>query len=155
MAGRQKSLTGTVVSDKMAKTVIVRVDHTARHRLYHKIVKRSKRYFAHDDRLESKVGDLVRIVEARPMSRLKRWRVVEIVERGNVVEIAPREIDAEYLTLHREREAPPAPKAAAQPEAEGEEPTEDAALEEAVEAAEAIATTEVLAEEARVECGLR
>ena len=138
MADKQKSLTGTVVSDKMTKTVIVQVDHTARHRLYHKIIKRSKRYLAHDDRLEAKVGDFVRIVEARPMSRHKRWRVVEIVERGEVAEIAPREIDVEYLALHREREAPPAPKTTA----EGE------ALDEAVEAAEAVATTEVLAEEA-------
>ena len=133
MAEQQKSLTGTVVSDKMEKTVVVRVDHTMRHRLYHKIMKRSKRYLAHDDRLEAKLGDVVRIIEARPMSRHKRWRVAEIVERGEVAEIAPREIDAEYLALHREREAPPPPRVA-------EEATEG-------EAAEAVATTEVLAEE--------
>lgn len=153
MAEKQKSLTGTVVSAKMAKTVIVKVDHTARHRLYHKIMKRSKRYFAHDDRLEAKVGDLVRIMETRPMSRLKRWRVAEIVERGEVAEIAPREIDSAYLDLHREREAPPQRVAAAETEeiagggAPEGEPAAGAPLDEAIEAAEAVATTEVLAEE--------
>ena len=150
MAERQKSLNGTVVSDKMEKTVVVQVDHTTRHRLYHKIMKRSKRYLAHDDHLQAKVGDKVRIMEMRPMSRLKRWRVAEIVERGEVAEIAPREIDSAYLALHREREAPPPPRAPAEA-AEGEEATaiDRAAApdEEAIEAAEAVASTEVLAEE--------
>jgi small subunit ribosomal protein S17 len=141
MAERQKSLHGTVVGDKMEKTVVVRVDHTTRHRLYHKIIKRSKRYLAHDDHLEAKVGDKVRIMEMRPMSRLKRWRVAEIVERGEVAEVAPREIDSEYLALHREREAPPAPKTVV------EEPAAEEPGAEAVEAAEAVATTEVLATE--------
>ena len=151
MAEKQKSLTGTVVSDKMEKTVVVRVDHTMRHRLYHKIMKRSKRYLAHDDRLDAKLGDIVRIIEARPMSRHKRWRVAEIVERGEVAEIAPREIDAEYLALHREREAPPPPRVAEEATegeaASAEAPVDEATLDEAIEAAEAVATTEVLAEE--------
>jgi small subunit ribosomal protein S17 len=163
MAERQKSLNGTVVSDKMEKTVVVQVDHTTRHRLYHKIMKRSKRYLAHDDHLEAKVGDKVRIAEMRPMSRLKRWRVAEIVERGEVAEVAAREIDSAYLALHREREAPPAPRAAAEGTegevmaASDEAPAmdEDAAVadeapvadEEAIEAAEAVASAEVLAEE--------
>ena len=172
MAEKQKSLTGTVVSDKMEKTVVVRVDHTMRHRLYHKIMKRSKRYLAHDDRLDAKLGDVVRIIEARPMSRHKRWRVAEIVERGEVAEIAPQEIDVEYLALHREREAPPPPRVAAEvtegeaasaeapadeaalteEAAEGEAasaeaPVDEATLDEAIEAAEAVATTEVLTEE--------
>ena len=107
-----KSITGTVVSDKMDKTVVVQVASTSRHRLYKKIMRRTKRYHAHDDRLGAKPGDTVRIVETRPMSRLKRWRVAEIVTRGDVADIAPREIDAEYLSMHREKEAPPAPKAA-------------------------------------------
>src|SRR3990172_12321317 len=97
MPGRQKSLIGTVVSDKMDKTVTVAVGSTRRHPLYHKIMQRTKRYLAHDDRLGAKPGDLVRIVETRPLSRHKRWRVIEIVTRGEVAEIAPREIDAEYL----------------------------------------------------------
>ncbi len=134
MRGRQKSLTGTVVSDKMDKTVIVVVETTTRHRLYHKIMKRSKRYLAHDDHLEAKPGDLVRIMETRPMSRHKRWRVAEIIERGEVPEIAPREIDSEYIELHREREAPPAPRAAEAPETAAHEADAETALAEAPEA---------------------
>ena len=113
MAGQRKTLVGTVVSDKMDKTVVVVVESTTRHRLYHKIMKRSKRFMAHDDRLEAKPGDIVRITETRPLSRHKRWRVAEIVQRGEVAEIAPREIDTQYLTITREREAPPAPAPAA------------------------------------------
>ena len=150
MAEPQKSLNGKVVSAKMQKTVVVQVDHTTRHRLYHKIMKRSKRYLAHDDHLEAKVGDKVRIMEMRPMSRLKRWRVAEIVERGEVAEVEAREIDSAYLALHREREAPPAPRAAVEgSEADAPAPAEEApaAVEDAIEAAEAVASTEVLAEE--------
>jgi small subunit ribosomal protein S17 len=143
MATGQKSLHGRVVSAKMQKTVVVQVDHTTQHRLYHKIMKRSKRYMAHDDHLEAKVGDLVRLAEMRPMSRLKRWRVAEIIERGEVAEVQAREIDSAYLALHREREAPPSPKVAAEDGA--------GATDEAIEAAEAVATSEVLAEEATAE----
>jgi len=144
-----KSLNGTVVSAKMEKTVVVQVDHTTRHRLYHKIMKRSKRYLAHDDHLEAKIGDKVRIMEMRPMSRLKRWRVAEIVERGEVAEVAAREIDSEYLALHREREAPPAPRAAVEATDGDAVDREQAptAEPEVIEAAEAVASTEVLAEE--------
>jgi len=113
MAGQRKSLTGTVVSDKMDKTVVVVVESTTRHRIYHKIMKRSRRFMAHDDRFEAKPGDIVRITETRPLSRHKRWRVAEVVQRGEVAEIAPREIDTQYLSITREREAPPAPAAAA------------------------------------------
>ncbi len=115
MAGRKKSLTGKVVGDKMEKTLTVVVESTARHRLYRKILRRSKRYLVHDE-LEAKPGDVVRITETRPLSRHKRWRVAEIMKRGEVPEIAPREIDSEYLTLTREREE--LPQRAAKPTAE-------------------------------------
>ena len=82
MPERRKSMTGTVVSDKMDKTVVVVVETTTRHRLYHKILRRSKRYLAHDDRFEAKPGDLVRILETRPLSRHKRWRVAEVIEKA-------------------------------------------------------------------------
>ena len=107
MPERQKSITGTVVSDKMDKTVVVLVQRTTRHRFYHKILRRSKRYLVHDDRFEAKTGDLVRITETRPLSRHKRWRLAEIIQRGEVAEIAPREIDSDYLAPQREREEPP------------------------------------------------
>jgi len=147
MSGQKRSLTGTVVSDKMEKTVIVLVESTTRHRLYRKILKRSKRYMAHDDRLDAKLGDLVRIVETRPLSRHKRWRVDEIVQRREVAEVAPREIDEAYLTLTREREAPPAPAPAAP--AEGVEPAAEAPVAEA--SAEAAPESEAEAAEAPAE----
>jgi len=132
----QKSITGTVVSDKMEKTVVVQVATTTRHRIYKKILRRTKRYLAHDDRLGAKPGDTVRIVETRPLSRHKRWRVAEIVERGEVAEIAPREIDAEYLSMRREKETPAAPKEAGEAMAEGAEVAEATAPAEAPAAEE-------------------
>ena len=72
---------GVVVSDKGDKTVVVRVDRRIRHPLYHKAMVRSKKYHAHDEKNEFRTGDLVRIQETRPLSKLKRWRVIELVER--------------------------------------------------------------------------
>ena len=82
MRGRQKVLVGRVVSDKMDKTVVVRVDRLYRHRLYKKVIKASKKYKAHDQENACSVGDIVRIVESRPISRDKRWVVQEIVEKA-------------------------------------------------------------------------
>jgi small subunit ribosomal protein S17 len=73
---------GYVVSDKMDKTVVVRVDRRTTHPLYRKTITQSKRYHAHDETNDVKVGDLVRIAETRPLSKTKRWRVVEVVERA-------------------------------------------------------------------------
>jgi len=78
--GRRKERRGVVVSDTMDKTVVVRVDVIKPHRKYHKMMRRSVRLHAHDERNEAKVGDTVRVVETRPLSRTKRWRVAEIVE---------------------------------------------------------------------------
>jgi small subunit ribosomal protein S17 len=82
MKERRKSLTGRVSSDKMDKTVVVVVERTVRHPLYGKVLTRAKKYKAHDEQNECRVGDQVRIIESRPLSREKRWRVVEIVERA-------------------------------------------------------------------------
>lgn len=73
---------GTVVSDKMDKTVVVEVARQFPHRLYGKIIKRTKKFKAHDEENSCGVGDIVRIMETRPFSKEKRWRVVEIVERA-------------------------------------------------------------------------
>lgn len=73
---------GTVVSDKMDKTVVVRVERTTRHPLYGKVLRRGTRYKAHDERNECRVGDRVIIQECRPLSRDKSWRVIEIVRRA-------------------------------------------------------------------------
>jgi small subunit ribosomal protein S17 len=82
MRGRQKTLVGRVVSDKMDKTVVVRVDRLYRHRLYKKVIKATKKYKAHDEENACRVGDMVRIVESRPLSREKRWAVQEIMEKA-------------------------------------------------------------------------
>ena len=80
--GRRKLRTGVVVSDKMDKTVLVRIDRTVTHPLYKKTVRRSSKFAAHDEQNDAHVGDTVRVMETRPVSKSKRWRVVEIVERA-------------------------------------------------------------------------
>jgi small subunit ribosomal protein S17 len=79
---RRKVRTGVVVSDKMDKTVVVRIDRQVRHPLYGKTVRRSSKLAAHDESNDARAGDTVRVVETRPLSKSKRWRVVEIVERA-------------------------------------------------------------------------
>jgi small subunit ribosomal protein S17 len=78
----RKTRTGYVVSDKMDKTVIVAVERRTTHPLYRKTVTRSTRYHAHDETNDVRAGDLVRIAETRPLSKTKRWRVVEVLERA-------------------------------------------------------------------------
>jgi len=89
---KRKTLLGTVTGDVMDKTVIVSVDAPKRHPLYNKTMKRIKKYYAHDENNECKTGDTVRIEETRPLSKLKRWRVREIVTKGKVADIKPSEI---------------------------------------------------------------
>lgn len=78
----RKTRTGKVVSDKMDKTVVVAVEDNVRHPLYKKIVKRTYKLKAHDENNECKAGDTVRVMETRPLSKDKRWRLVEIIERA-------------------------------------------------------------------------
>jgi small subunit ribosomal protein S17 len=80
--GKRKVRTGTVVSDVMEKSVVVEVKNAAPHPTYGKIVRRTKRLKAHDERSEAGVGDTVRIEETRPLSKTKRWRVVEVLEKA-------------------------------------------------------------------------
>ncbi|ACZ41641.1 ribosomal protein S17 [Thermobaculum terrenum ATCC BAA-798] len=80
--GRRQIKVGQVVSDKMDKTVVVAVTYLKKHPLYHKTVRRVRRFKAHDENNEAKVGDIVRIIESRPLSKEKRWRVLNILERG-------------------------------------------------------------------------
>ena len=80
--GRHQILTGIVVSDKMDKTIVVKVERTVVHRLYHRYMKRSAKFTAHDEKNECRVGDRVTIVSSRPLSKRKRWRVRAIVERA-------------------------------------------------------------------------
>jgi small subunit ribosomal protein S17 len=80
--GRRQEKVGTVVSSRMDKTVVVTVEYTVMHRLYQRMQKRTSKFYAHDEANECKPGDRVRLVSSRPLSRLKRWRVAEILQRA-------------------------------------------------------------------------
>jgi small subunit ribosomal protein S17 len=89
---KRKTRFGKVIGDIMDKTVIVAVDTPRRHPLYKKTIRRIVKYYAHDEAKISKKGDTVKLEETRPLSKLKRWRVVEVVTKGEVAEIKPEEI---------------------------------------------------------------
>ena len=80
---KRKSFIGRVISDKMDKTVVLAVTRRIAHARYNKVVKRTTKYKAHDEKNECKVGDMVRVIETRPISKDKRWKVLEIVEKAN------------------------------------------------------------------------
>lgn len=80
--GRRKVLTGIVVSDKMDKTIVVKVEDRVKHPLYGKVMTRSSKVKAHDEQNTAGIGDLVRVMETRPLSAQKRWRLVQVVERA-------------------------------------------------------------------------
>lgn len=90
--GSQRIIQGTVVSNKMEKTVVVSVGRKKKHPLYHKVMSVTERYKAHDDVNECKLGDVVRIQECRPLSKDKRWRVIQVLSRGDVADVAPDSI---------------------------------------------------------------
>jgi small subunit ribosomal protein S17 len=92
MNKKHKAKTGHVVSSKMDKTVVVVVEMPKRHPLYKKIIRKTTRYKAHDENNKCQPGDVVKIIETRPLSKDKRWRVAEIIARGEVLEIQPGEI---------------------------------------------------------------
>ena len=78
----RKSRVGVVVSDKMQKTIVVAIKELVQHKLYKKSVKRTVKFLAHDENQEAHIGDKVQIMETRPLSKLKRWRLVSIVEKA-------------------------------------------------------------------------
>ncbi len=78
----RKTRTGKVISDKMDKTIVVAIENHVKHPLYNKIVKRTYKLKAHDEQNECRIGDTVKVMETRPLSKDKRWRLVEIVERA-------------------------------------------------------------------------
>ena len=80
--GRKKEATGTVVSNKMDKTIVVAVENFVKHPLYGKTVKRTSKLKAHDEKNECTIGDVVRVIETRPLSKEKRWRLVEIIRKA-------------------------------------------------------------------------
>jgi small subunit ribosomal protein S17 len=84
--GNRKERVGEVISNKMAKTIVVRVERRFPHPQYKKVMTSYSKFYAHDEKNEAKVGDRVRISEARPISKTKRWRLVEVVERNTEAE---------------------------------------------------------------------
>jgi small subunit ribosomal protein S17 len=80
--GVRQELTGVVTSTKMEKTIVVKVTRTVQHPLYQRVVRHAKKYYAHDETGQAKLGDTVRIVSTRPLSKLKRWRLQDIVQRS-------------------------------------------------------------------------
>jgi small subunit ribosomal protein S17 len=86
--GNRKVRVGEVVSNKMTKTIVVRVERRFPHPQYKKIVTAYKKFYAHDEKAEAKIGDTVRIEETRPLSKLKRWKLIEVVERATETAVA-------------------------------------------------------------------
>jgi len=95
--GTRRSFTGQVIGSKMAKTVVVAITWQQTHRLYRKAVRRITKAYAHDEGNQCQVGDRVRIEETRPLSRLKRWRVVEVLERRELPDVSPAALDEQAL----------------------------------------------------------
>jgi small subunit ribosomal protein S17 len=89
---RRTEKVGQVVSTKMAKTIVVEVSRRVPHPLYRRIITKRKKFYAHDEKGEARMGDRVRIVESRPLSRLKRWRLAEVIWRATQVKVEPSEV---------------------------------------------------------------
>ena len=146
----RKKRIGQVVGDKMDKTVVVSVEWRQRHPLYRKSMKRITKFHAHDEQNDAKLGDTVLLMETRPISRLKRWTVAEILERHEVPEVMPQEIgmDVEEGFVKSTvaiAEEPVAEEVAEEPVAEevAEEPVAEEVAEEPVaENSEAVADDE-------------
>jgi small subunit ribosomal protein S17 len=92
-AVNRKSRTGTVVSDVNDKTIVVEIVRQAPHRIYRKVIRRTKRYHVHDPENQATVGDLVRIEECRPISKTKRWQLAAVLTERQVAEVAPESLD--------------------------------------------------------------
>ncbi len=120
--GKRKVFAGVVVSDKMDKTVVVAVDRLVRHPLYKKVVRRTSKFYAHDEFNECRVGDIVEIMETRPLSKRKRWRVVRIVQRAKVpLPVAREEVGEEMEEQLLEEVFGAVPQAVEQTEQEVQE----------------------------------
>ena len=138
----RKIRVGTVVSDRMEKTLVVAIERTSRHPLYRKVIRRTKRYHVHDPDGLGTLGDIVRIEECRPVSRTKRWRLVEVLTERAVAEVAAAEIDRSLVEeIQRSPVGDAAEDAADEAADEGatgaEDPADEAATGEQPEAARA------------------
>ena len=91
---RRKVRTGKVLSDKMDKTIVVSIEWRQPHRIYKKNVRKASKFKVHDEHNMCAVGDTVRIIETRPLSKDKNWKVSEILQKGNVVDVQPQDLEA-------------------------------------------------------------
>lgn len=112
-----KERVGRVISAKMQKTRIVAIEWKQHHPKYKRLVSKESKFKVHDEKNESKLGDLVRIVEGRPLSKEKRWRLAEIVERGMVADLKPTEIDETKVAELSAKQRPVKAEEPAAPEA--------------------------------------
>jgi len=139
-AVNRKARVGTVVSDINDQTIVVEIERASRHRIYRKVIRQTKKYHVHDPKNEATRGDLVRIEECRPISKLKRFRLVEVLTERAVAEVAPESIGQEVVD-EVQRSASRAAEEAA--EAEGSTPAAEAPTAEvAVETPVAEAATD-------------
>jgi small subunit ribosomal protein S17 len=90
--GRRKELVGEVVSNRMAKTIVVQVVRKKAHPFYGRVISTAKKFYAHDEKNDARIGDVVRLEESRPLSKLKRWRLKEVVRRSTLAPEAPSKI---------------------------------------------------------------
>lgn len=125
MAGKRRTKVGRVVSDKMDKTVVVSVERLQRHPIYKRVVRRSTKFKAHDQDNTARVGDTVRIEESRPLSRDKRWRLIEVLGHGVAESVSEPMADEAILIPE------PKPEPAAQPAGEAGDAMLDAPTSEA------------------------
>ncbi len=92
--GQRNTKVGEVVSTMMSKTIVIKVTRQKQHPLYVRVVKKSKKFYAHDEQETARVGDVVRIEETRPLSKLKRWRLLEVIRRAAVVPQVADDVEA-------------------------------------------------------------
>ena len=123
--GKRKTKVGRVVSDRMDKTIVVSVERLSRHPLYKRVIRLSTKFKAHDENNEARIGDTVRIVESRPLSATKRWRMVEIVARAAEGATEPVVAEEEATSEAIHAAAHPGRHAAADAEAETAASTEE------------------------------
>ena len=158
---RGKVRDGTVVSDKMEKTVVVAIESNFRHRLYKKTVRRIRRFMVHDELGDARLGDRVRIMETSPVSRRKRWRLLDVLVKAELPEVAPESIDLELLGEVKPEEPAIDEAAAEEPAARKAEkvvpaeavsgPEAEAVVPEEVEVAEEVPDIEPAVEEEQSE----
>jgi len=144
--GGRKTREGTVVSHSMEKTIVVNVTSATRHRLYKKTIRRNRNYIVHDENGEAHKGDRVRIVESVPVSKTKRWRLIEVLRQVDLPAVAPGEIDLEVIGEVKPKAEEALAAVATAPAVVDETPAEQPAAEvpdEAAQPAEVEVTEEI------------